>query len=161
MESLIVRLKVNDTVHELLVSPNKVLLEVLRENLRLTGTKFGCGLGQCGTCTVLINNKAERSCMLTVDFVQGKKLTTIEGLATNGELHPVQKAFMQHDALQCGFCTPGMILNACSLLHENPEPSSQEIIDGMEENLCRCGTYGRIIEAVQTAAKEMEGGIKL
>ena len=94
-------------------------------------------------------------------FCARKKVTTIEGLATNGELHPVQKAFMKHDALQCGFCTPGMILNACSLLHENPEPSSQDIIDGMEENLCRCGTYGRIIEAIQTAAKEMEGGIKL
>ena len=99
--------------------------------------------------------------MLTVDFVQGKKVTTIEGLASNGELHPVQKAFMKHDALQCGFCTPGMIITATSLLHENPEPSSQEIIDGMEENLCRCGTHGRIIEAIQSASKEMKGGIKL
>jgi aerobic-type carbon monoxide dehydrogenase small subunit (CoxS/CutS family) len=157
----IIRFELNKQPLELSVNPDDSLLWVIRSSLNLTGTKFGCGLGQCGTCTVLINNKAERSCMLTVDFVQGKKVTTIEGLATNGELHPVQKAFMQHDALQCGFCTPGMILNACSLLHENPEPSSQEIIDGMEENLCRCGTYGRIIEAVQTAAKEMEGGIKL
>ena len=99
--------------------------------------------------------------MLTVDFVEGKKVTTIEGLASNGELHPVQKAFMKHDALQCGFCTPGMILTATSLLHENPEPSSKEIIDGMEENLCRCGTHGRIIEAIQSASKEMKGGIKL
>ena len=156
-----IRFELNKKPLELSVNPDDSLLWVIRSSLNLTGTKFGCGLGQCGTCTVLINNKAERSCMLTVDFVQGKKVTTIEGLATNGELHPVQKAFMQHDALQCGFCTPGMILNACSLLHENPEPSSQEIIDGMEENLCRCGTYGRIIEAVQTAAKEMEGGIKL
>ncbi len=157
----IIRFELNKKPLELSVNPDDSLLWVIRSSLNLTGTKFGCGLGQCGTCTVLINNKAERSCMLTVDFVQGKKVTTIEGLATNGELHPVQKAFMQHDALQCGFCTPGMILNACSLLHENPEPSSKEIIDGMEENLCRCGTYGRIIEAVQTAAKEMEGGIKL
>ena len=156
-----IRFELNKKPLELSVNPDDSLLWVIRSSLNLTGTKFGCGLGQCGTCTVLINNKAERSCMLTVDFVQGKKLTTIEGLATNGELHPVQKAFMKHDALQCGFCTPGMILNACSLLHENPEPSSQDIIDGMEENLCRCGTYGRIIEAIQTAAKEMEGGIKL
>lgn len=157
----IIRFELNKKPVELSVNPDDSLLWIIRSSLNLTGTKFGCGLGQCGTCTLLINNKAEKSCMLTVDFVQGKKVTTIEGLATNGELHPVQKAFMQHDALQCGFCTPGMILNACSLLHENPEPSSQEIIDGMEENLCRCGTYGRIIEAVQTAAKEMEGGIKL
>ena len=156
-----IRFELNKKPLELSVNPDDLLLWVIRSSLNLTGTKFGCGLGQCGTCTVLINNKAERSCMLTVDFVQGKKVTTIEGLATNGELHPVQKAFMKHDALQCGFCTPGMILNACSLLHENPEPSSREIIDGMEENLCRCGTYGRIIEAIQTAAKEMEGGIKL
>ena len=157
----IIRFKLNKKPVELSVSPDDSLLWAIRSSLNLTGTKFGCGQGQCGTCTVLINNKAERSCMLTVDFVQGKKVTTIEGLAYNGELHPVQKAFMQHDALQCGFCTPGMILTACSLLHENPEPSSQEIIDGMEENLCRCGTYGRIVAAIQTAAKEMEGGIKL
>jgi aerobic-type carbon monoxide dehydrogenase small subunit (CoxS/CutS family) len=157
----IIRFELNKKPLELSVNPDDSLLWIIRSNLNLTGTKFGCGLGQCGTCTVLINNKAERSCMLTGDFVEGKKVTTIEGLATNGQLHPVQKAFMKNDALQCGFCTPGMILTACSLLHENPEPSSQEIIDGMEENLCRCGTYGRIIEAIQTAAKEMEGGIKL
>ena len=156
-----IRFELNKKSLELSANPDDSLLWVIRSSLNLTGTKFGCGLGQCGTCTVLINNKAERSCMLTIDFVQEKKVTTIEGLATNGELHPVQKAFMKHDALQCGFCTPGMILNACGLLHENPEPSSQDIIDGMEENLCRCGTYGRIIEAIQTAAKEMEGGIKL
>ena len=157
----IIRFELNKKPLELSVNADDSLLWVIRSGLNLTGTKFGCGLGQCGTCTVLINNKAERSCMLTVDFVQDKKVTTIEGLATNGDLHPVQKAFMKHDALQCGFCTPGMILTACSLLHENPEPSSKEIIEGMEENLCRCGTYGRIIEAIQTAAKEMEGGIKL
>ena len=157
----IIRFELNKKPVELSVNPDDSLLWIIRSSLNLTGTKFGCGLGQCGTCTVLINNKAERSCMLSVDFVQGKKVTTIEGLATNGELHPVQKAFMKNDALQCGFCTPGMILTACSLLYENPEPSSQEIIDGMEENLCRCGTYGRVIDAIQMAAKEMEGGIKL
>jgi aerobic-type carbon monoxide dehydrogenase small subunit (CoxS/CutS family) len=157
----IIKFELNKKPVELSANDDDSLLWAIRSSLNLTGTKFGCGLGQCGTCTVLINNKAERSCMLTVDFVQGKKVTTIEGLATNGELHPVQKAFMKHDALQCGFCTPGMILTATSLLNENPEPSSQEIIDGMEENLCRCGTHGRIIEAIQTAGKEMKGGIKL
>lgn len=157
----IIRFELNKKPIELLANPDDSLLWAIRSSLNLTGTKFGCGLGQCGTCTVLINNIAERSCMLTVDFVEGKKVTTIEGLASNGELHPVQKAFMKHDALQCGFCTPGMILTATSLLHENPEPSSQEIIDGMEENLCRCGAHGRIIEAIQSASKEMKGGIKL
>ena len=157
----IIRFELNKKPVELSANPDDSLLWAIRSSLNLTGTKFGCGLGQCGTCTVLIDNKAERSCMLTVDFVQGKKVTTIEGLASNGELHPVQKAFMKHDALQCGFCTPGMIITATSLLHENPEPSSQEIIDGMEENLCRCGTHGRIIEAIQSASKEMKGGIKL
>ena len=157
----IIRFELNKKPVELSANPDDSLLWAIRSSLNLTGTKFGCGLGQCGTCTVLIDNKAERPCMLTVDFVQGKKVTTIEGLASNGELHPVQKAFMKHDALQCGFCTPGMIITATSLLHENPEPSSQEIIDGMEENLCRCGTHGRIIEAIQSASKEMKGGIKL
>ena len=156
----IIQFELNKKPVELSANPDDSLLWAIRSSLNLTGTKFGCGLGQCGTCTVLINNKAERSCMLTVDFVEGKKVTTIEGLASNGELHPVQKAFMKHDALQCGFCTPGMILTATSLLHDNPEPSSQEIIDGMEENLCRCGTHGRIIEAIQSASKEMKGGIK-
>jgi aerobic-type carbon monoxide dehydrogenase small subunit (CoxS/CutS family) len=155
----IIRFELNNKPMELSVREDEPLLWVIRSSLNLTGTKFGCGLGQCGACTVLIDNKAERSCMLTADFVEGKKVTTIEGLARNGDLHPVQKAFMKHDALQCGFCTPGMILNACGLLHSNPEPSSQEIIDGMEENLCRCGTYGRVIEAIQSAAKEIKGGI--
>ena len=157
----IVRFELNNKPVELAVDRDDSLLWAIRSSLNLTGTKFGCGLGQCGSCTVLINNKAERSCMITADFVQGKKVMTIEGLAANGELHPVQKAFMNHDALQCWFCTPGMILTATSLLNENPEPTRHEIIDGMEENLCRCGTYGRIIAAIQTASKEMKGGIKL
>ncbi len=155
----IIRFELNDKPMELSVRDDESLLWVIRSSLNLTGTKFGCGLGQCGACTVLIDNKAERSCMLTADFIEGKKVTTIEGLARNGDLHPVQKAFMKHDALQCGFCTPGMILNACGLLHNNPEPTSKEIIDGMEENLCRCGTYGRVIVAIQSAAKEIKGGI--
>jgi len=155
----VIRFELNNKPIELSVNRDDSLLWAIRSGLNFTGTKFGCGIGHCGACTVLVDNKAERSCMLTVDFVQGKKVTTIEGLASNGDLQPVQKAFMKHNALQCGFCTPGMILNACGLLHDNPEPTSQEIIDGMEENLCRCGTYGRIIEAIQTAANEMKGGI--
>lgn len=137
------------------------LLYVLRSTLDKTGTKFGCGLGYCGSCTVLINGKATRSCMVTADFIDGKSVQTIEGLAKGDQLHPVQKAFMKHDALQCGFCTPGMIMTATSLLNENPDPTTNEIIEGMEENLCRCGTHGRIIMAIKDAAKEMKGGVQL
>lgn len=137
------------------------LLYVLRSTLNTTGTKFGCGLGYCGSCTVLINGKAVRSCMVTADFIEGKSVQTIEGLANDDQLHPVQKAFVKHDALQCGFCTPGMIMTATSLLNENPDPSTQEIIEGMEESLCRCGTQGRIIMAIKDAAKEMNGGVKI
>ena len=137
------------------------LLYLLRSSLNKTGTKFGCGLGYCGSCTVLINGKASRSCMITADFVNGKEVVTIEGLANGDELHPVQKAFMNNDALQCGFCTPGMIMTATSLLNDNPMPTRQEIIEGMEENLCRCGTQGRIIKAIQEAAVELEGGTQL
>ncbi len=124
----------------------------------LTGTKFGCGVGFWGSCTVLIDKEPVRSCTLSVGDVAGKKVVTIEGLAKNGKLHPVQKAFVEHDALQCGYCTPGMIMSATGLLMKNLSPTRQEIIDGMEDNLCRCGAHIRIIEAVQTAAKEMKGG---
>jgi aerobic-type carbon monoxide dehydrogenase small subunit (CoxS/CutS family) len=135
------------------------LLWVLRTEFGLTGTKFGCGIGFCGACTVLIDGEAMRSCLTPAVDVEGKKVLTIEGLARNGQLHPVQKAFAEHDALQCGYCTPGMIMNACGLLLKNPEPSRKEIIDAMEDNLCRCGTYGRIIEAIQSAASEMKGRV--
>ncbi len=135
------------------------LLWVLRTEFGLTGTKFGCGLGFCGACTILLDGEAVRSCMIPASDVEGKKVITIEGLAKNGELHPIQRAFAAHDALQCGFCTPGMIMNALGLLLKNPEPTRKEIIEGMEENLCRCGTYGRIIEAIQEAAGEMKGGV--
>ena len=142
---------------DLTVDPNLILMWVLRVNFGLTGTKFGCGLGFCGACTVLMENEPVRSCMLTVGDAAGLKILTIEGLAKNGTLHPIQKAFMAHDALQCGYCTPGMIMNACGLLLKNPEPSRKEIIDAMEDNLCRCGTYNRIIEAIHSASKEMKG----
>lgn len=156
-----IRFKLNGKSVEVKSTEDDSLLWAIRSKLNLTGTKYGCGLGQCGACTVLVNGKAERSCMLTMDFVEGKEITTIEGLAEDGVLHPVQQAFVDHDALQCGFCTSGMILNAYSLLQENPEPTEKEIIEGMEENLCRCGTYGRVITAIQQAGQEMKGGVKL
>jgi aerobic-type carbon monoxide dehydrogenase small subunit (CoxS/CutS family) len=134
------------------------LLWVLRTDLGLTGTKYGCGEGLCGACVVHVDGDAELSCQTTVGGVEGKEVTTIEGLAKNGKLHPIQKAFIAHDALQCGFCTPGMIMKAHSLLSESPEPDREEIIQEMDENLCRCGAHVRIVEAIQTAAKEMKGG---
>jgi aerobic-type carbon monoxide dehydrogenase small subunit (CoxS/CutS family) len=151
--------QLNGKQTKVLIDPTETLLWVLRNHFGLTGTKFGCGMGFCGACTVLIDNEPERSCMLPVGDIEGKKVVTIEGLATNGKLHPVQKAFVEHDALQCGYCTPGMIMNATGLLLKNPSPSTQEIKEGMEDNLCRCGAHVRIVEAVRTASKEMKGGV--
>ncbi len=152
-----IQFNLNGNPVDLTVDPNLTLLWVLRTNFGLTGTKFGCGLGFCGSCTVLMDKEPVRSCMLTIGDVVGTKILTIEGLARNGSLHPIQKAFMANDALQCGYCTPGMIMNAYGLLLKNPEPSRNEIIDAMEDNLCRCGTYNRIIQAIQSASKEMKG----
>jgi len=154
-----IQFNLNGKPVELSVDPNLTLMWVLRDSFGLTGTKFGCGLGFCGACTILLDDEPVRSCMLTVGDVSGKDVLTIEGLTRNGSLHPIQKAFMEHDALQCGYCTPGMIMNAYGLLLKHPEPSSSEIIEGMEGNLCRCGAYGRIIKAIQTAAREMKGGV--
>ncbi|HLF34997.1 MAG TPA: (2Fe-2S)-binding protein [Cyclobacteriaceae bacterium] len=154
------RFNLNHQPVEVELSGEETLLWVIRSILNLTGTKYGCGMGHCGACTVLVDREPVRSCMIYTEDVEGKDVLTIEGLAENGELHPVQKAFIKHDALQCGFCTPGMILNAAGLLSKNPEPTRQEIIDGMHDNLCRCGTHGRIIDAIQTAAEEMKGGVK-
>ena len=131
------------------------LLWAIRDIIGLTGTKFGCGQGDCGSCTVIINNEVIRSCMLLIEDVAGKEIITIEGLSNGEILHPIQQAFVKHDALQCGFCTPGMIMNAYGLLLKNPTPTRIEVIEGMEENLCRCGSYNRIIDAIQTAGKEM------
>jgi len=153
-----IKFQLNGKKTEALIDPTQTLLWVLRNHFGLTGTKFGCGMGFCGSCTVLIDNQPVRSCQMSVGEVTGKKVVTIEGLATNGKLHPVQKAFAEHDALQCGYCTPGMIMNATGLLLKNPSQSVQEIRDGMENNLCRCGAHLRIVEAVQTASKEMKGG---
>jgi aerobic-type carbon monoxide dehydrogenase small subunit (CoxS/CutS family) len=153
-----IRFKLNDKPVSITVDNERMLLWILRTELNLTGIKFGCGEGFCGACTVLVDNEAVRSCQFPIKNVKGKEVITIEGLAKNGDLHPLQKAFIKHDALQCGFCTPGMILNAYSLLLKNPQPTRKEIVQGMEENLCRCGTYQRIIQAIQTAASEMKGG---
>jgi aerobic-type carbon monoxide dehydrogenase small subunit (CoxS/CutS family) len=154
----IIKFQLNGKKAEAMIDPTLTLLWVLRNHFGLTGTKFGCGMGFCGACTVLIDNEPVRSCQLSVGEAGGKNVTTIEGLATEGKLHPVQKAFVDHDALQCGFCTPGMIMNATALLLKNPSPSMQEIKVGMENNLCRCGAHPRIVEAVHTASKEMKGG---
>jgi aerobic-type carbon monoxide dehydrogenase small subunit (CoxS/CutS family) len=142
------------------VDPSRALLWVLRYDLGLTGAKYGCGEGLCGACTVLVDKKAVRSCLLEVKAVAGKKVTTIEGLAKNGKLHPLQEAFVEQDALQCGYCTPGMIMNAYSLLLNTPQPSRSQIIEHMEGNLCRCGAHRRIVQAIEVAARDMGGARK-
>lgn len=149
--------KLNGKGVRLSVMSDRMLLWVLRSDLGQTGTKHTCGEGFCGACTVLVNNVAVLSCQYPVKNVEGKEVITIEGLAKNGNLHPLQKAFMEHNALQCGFCTPGMIMAAYGLLLKNPHPSATEIADAMEGNLCRCGSYKRIIAAVQSAALMMKG----
>ncbi len=153
-----VQFKLNGKPIKLTVDSDRKLLWVLRTDLGLTGTKFGCGESFCGACTVVVNNEAVRSCQTAIKDVQGKEVVTIEGLAKNGEVHPLQKLFMENDALQCGYCTPGMIMHAYSLLHKNPRSSTSEIIAGMDNNLCRCGAHTRIVRAMQGAAKKMEGG---
>ncbi len=133
----------------------RMLLWVLRTDLSLTGTKYGCGKGLCGACTVLVNNRAVRSCRSPVKNIDGKSVVTVEGLAKNGKLHPLQRAFIKHNAFQCGFCTSGMILNSYSLLQENPRPTRNEILEAMDWNLCRCGSHNRIVQAILTAAREI------
>jgi aerobic-type carbon monoxide dehydrogenase small subunit (CoxS/CutS family) len=155
-----IRFKLNRKPTRLTVDGERRLLWVLRADLGLTGAKYGCGEGICGACAVLINNKATRSCQVLVKEIKGKEVITIEGLAKDGRLHPLQKAFMDHDALQCGFCTPGMMMNAYGLLLEKNQPTEVEIIQGMNDNLCRCGAHVRIVQAIQSAAKEMKGGRK-
>jgi aerobic-type carbon monoxide dehydrogenase small subunit (CoxS/CutS family) len=137
---------------------DRSLLSVLRDDLDLTGSKYGCGEGQCGACTVLIDGQATRSCITKLSAVTGKKVITIEGLEKNGRLHPLQEAFLEADALQCGYCTPGMIISSVALLSKNPNPSEQEIVRSMEGNVCRCGTYPRIVTAIRKAAQSMKGG---
>ena len=149
----VTQIHVNGSMRRIDADPDRTLLSVLRDDLDLTGTKFGCGEGQCAACTVLIDGVATRSCLTKVSTVGAKKVTTIEGLAPEGKLHPMQQAFLEADALQCGYCTPGMILGAVSLLKHNPNPSEQEIAAGMNGHICRCGTYPRVVSAIRAAAK--------
>ena len=148
-----IRLTVNGKPYTVDAEPQTSLLSVLREQLDLTGSKYGCGEGQCGACTVLIDGKAQRSCITKVGAVAQKQITTIEGLAAGEQLHPVQEAFLEAGAMQCGYCTSGMIMSAVALLQRNPAPKESEIIDFMDGNVCRCGTYPRIVSAIQKAAK--------
>ncbi len=153
-------LTVNGTPRELLIEPHKTLLQVIREDLGLTGAKHGCGVGDCGSCTVLLDGRPVNSCLVLALQVEGREVTTIEGLARDGELHPVQDAFIDHGAIQCGFCSPGMILTSKALLDENPDPDRQEIRGAISGNLCRCTGYQKIVEAVEDAAKRLAGGRK-
>jgi carbon-monoxide dehydrogenase small subunit len=147
--------KLNGKPVSVQVNGDESVLTVLRTYLDQTGTKYGCGLGECGSCTVIMDKEAVRSCMITAEDLAGKEITTIEGLSTGGTLHPLQQAFIAHDALQCGFCTPGMIMNAYGLLLRSPNVNREQIIKGMDANLCRCGSYNRIVDAIETAAKEL------
>ena len=154
----IIRFELNGKNEEVQLDPNLTLLWVLRNQFGLTGTKFGCGMGYCRACTVIVDNMPVQSCSQSIGDIQGKKVLTIEGISHNGELHPLQKAFMKHDAFQCGYCTPGMIMNAYGLLLKNPAPDRTEIIMDMDNNLCRCGAHTRIIDAIEMASGEMKGG---
>ena len=151
-------LHVNGTKIRIDADADRSLLSILRDDLDLTGSKYGCGEGQCGACTVLIDGQATRSCITKVGLAAGKKIITIEGIEKNGRLHPLQEAFLEADALQCGFCTPGMIMSSVALLSKNPNPGEQEIVRFMEGNVCRCGTYPRIVTAIRKAAQAMKGG---
>jgi len=154
MEKRLIRLLVNGDQHDVAVWPNETLVEVLRDRLELTGTKMGCGEGACGTCTVLVEGRPVRSCLTLAVEVQGKEIVTIEGLAEGGELHPVQEAFVQHGAIQCGFCSPAMILTGKALLDENPHPTEDEVRRALSGVVCRCTGYTKIVEAVLAAAGE-------
>jgi aerobic carbon-monoxide dehydrogenase small subunit len=152
-----IRLVVNDEPTSLDVEPNWTLLKVIRDSMGLTGTKEGCGEGECGSCTVLVDGKAVNACLILAVDMDGRTVTTIEGLAQGSELHPLQKAFLEKGAVQCGFCTPGMILTAKSLLDQNPHPSEEEIRFAIAGNLCRCTGYAKIVDAIRTLAERREG----
>ena len=153
----IIEFKLNGKGVRVSVDPGRMLLWVLRFDLEHTGAKYSCGEGFCGSCTVLINNEIVLACQYPVAQAEGKDILTIEGLAKNGKLHPLQQAFLDFNALQCGYCTPGMILAAYAFLQKNPDPNEAAISSALEGNLCRCGSYQRIIQAVQAAAKVMQG----
>ena len=149
-----IKLTVNGKTQEVAVNPWDTLLDVIREELGLTGTKEGCGLGECGACTVIMNGKTVNSCLVLAMEADGKEITTIEGLSKGDKLHPVQQAFIDEGGLQCGFCTPGMVISAKALLDENPNPSDEEIRRGISGNFCRCTGYTKIIKSVKAAAKK-------
>jgi len=153
-----IRFTLNGKPTTVSTDPSRTLLWVLRTDLGLTGTKCGCNMGMCGACTVLVSGSAVRSCLVTIGGVEGKEVTTIEGLSQGDQLHPVQKAFVEQGALQCGFCTPGMIMAAVGFLNRNPKPTEAQIRSALEGNLCRCGTHQRVIKAVLSAAAQMGGG---
>jgi aerobic-type carbon monoxide dehydrogenase small subunit (CoxS/CutS family) len=152
-----IRFRVNGRPTTLDTEEERSLLWALRTDLGLTGTKYGCGVGLCGSCTVVVDGKAVRSCRMSLADVQDKDITTIEGLASGGKLHPLQQAFIDHGGLQCGYCTPGMIMNAYGLLLADPHPSREKVLDVMEGNICRCSAYKRILEAIDSVARK-EGG---
>jgi len=159
----VLELQINGTKRRVEVDGERALLSVLRDDLDLTGAKYGCGEGQCGACTVLIDGRAVRSCLTQAASVEGKQIITIEGLEQKGRLHPLQEAFLSVDAMQCGYCTAGMIMSGVGLLKKNPSPTEPEILRAMEGNICRCGTYPRIVAAIQRAAngdKTAKGGAR-
>ena len=153
-----VRFRVNGTGRSVTTDPQRRLLDVLREELQLTGTKYGCGEGQCGACLVYLDGEPARSCLLPVGAADGKSVTTIEGLARGADLHPVQEAFLEEGALQCGYCTSGMVLAAAALLREKTDPTDAEIVAAMDGHLCRCNGYLKIVKAVHRAAATMRAG---
>jgi carbon-monoxide dehydrogenase small subunit len=152
-----IKVEVNGETHELLVKPSATLLDIIREDLALTGTKEGCGIGECGACTVIIDGETVNACLVLAVEADGKQITTIEGLARGDMLHPIQQAFIDIGGLQCGFCTPGMVLSAKALLDRNGNPTDEEIRKGLEGNFCRCTGYTKIIESVKVAAQKMSG----
>lgn len=153
----IIHVTVNSELREAAVEPNRTLTQFLREDLGLTGTKHGCGLGDCGACTVILDGQPVNSCLVLAVQANGRDVLTIEGLAENGKLHPIQQAFVDHGSIQCGFCSPGMILSAKALLDENPKPTETEIRTAISGNLCRCTGYQKIVEAIKAASGELEG----
>jgi aerobic-type carbon monoxide dehydrogenase small subunit (CoxS/CutS family) len=154
----LLQLLVNGETRRVDVDPDRTLLSVLRDDLDLTGSKYGCGEGQCGACTVLVDGKPARSCLTKAAAAAGRAITTVEGLEKDGRLHPVQEAFADADAMQCGYCTPGMIVEAVAFLRAKPNPTEADAARALEGHICRCGTYGRIVRAVRQAAEQMKGG---
>ena len=157
MNKLQISVRVNGIRHDVLVSPNRTLTQMIREDLRLTGTKHGCGVGDCGCCTVLLDGEPVNSCLVLAAESHGREITTIEGLADGGTLHPIQESFIKLGAIQCGFCTPGMILSTKALLDENPHPGEEDIRKALSGNLCRCTGYQKIVESVMDAAEKLRG----